>query len=93
MCSLAHVRHKFFELADIAANARRGKDAPPASPMALEAVVRIDALFEIERAIAGQPPGQRPSKRNLSAVARKHVAQSKAGAAKRRHGGEYDTLL
>ena len=55
----AHARRKFFELADIAANARRGKDATPISPMALEAVVRIDALFEIERAIAGLPPEQR----------------------------------
>ena len=43
-----------FVLADIAANARRGKDAPPISPLALEAVKRIDALFDLERAINGQ---------------------------------------
>jgi transposase len=49
----AHARRQFFELADIAANARRGKQAPPISPIALEAVKRIDALFEIERAING----------------------------------------
>jgi transposase len=45
---------KFFELADIAANARRGKNAAPISPIALEAVKRIDALFDIEREINGQ---------------------------------------
>ena len=49
----SHARRKFFELADIAAGARRGKRAPPISPLALEAVRRIDALFEIERAING----------------------------------------
>ena len=52
----AHVRRKFFELADIAANARRGKGAPAISPIALEAVKRIDALFDIERTINGSPP-------------------------------------
>src|SRR5882724_981913 len=49
----AHSRRQFFELADIAANARRGKNAPAISPVALEAVKRIDALFDIERAING----------------------------------------
>jgi len=47
----AHARRQFFELADIAANARRGKTAPPISPVAFEAVKRIDALFDIERAV------------------------------------------
>ena len=46
-------RRQFFELADIAANARRGKKAPAISPVALEAVKRIDALFDIERTING----------------------------------------
>jgi transposase len=55
----AHARRKFFVLADIAANARRGQGAPPISPLALEAVRRMDALFEIERAIAGLSPEQR----------------------------------
>ena len=45
----AHGRRKFYELADIAASKRRGKRAPPISPLALEAVTRIDALFDIER--------------------------------------------
>ena len=42
-----------FERADIAGNARRGKTAALISPIALEAVKRIDALFEIERGLNG----------------------------------------
>src|SRR5262252_5210951 len=49
----AHARRQFFELADIAANARRGKNAAAISPIALEAVKRIDVLFDIERSING----------------------------------------
>ena len=49
----AHARRKFFVLADIAANARRGAGAPPISPLALQAVTRIDRLFDLERAING----------------------------------------
>ena len=49
----AHSRRLFFELADIAKNARRGRNATAISPIALEAVKRIDALFEIEREING----------------------------------------
>jgi transposase len=49
----SHARRQFFELADIAANVRRGKTAPAISPVALEAVKRIDALFDIERTING----------------------------------------
>jgi transposase len=49
----AHARRKFFELADIAANARRGRTATAISPIALEAVRHIDVLFDIERAING----------------------------------------
>ena len=45
----AHAGRSFFELADIAATARRGPKATPISPIALEAVMRIDALFDIER--------------------------------------------
>ena len=55
----SHARRKFFELADIAANARRGKDAPPISPIAFEAIKRIDALLGIEREINGLTAGQR----------------------------------
>lgn len=49
----AHARRGFFELADIEKKARDGKKAKPVSPIALEAVRRLDALFEIERAING----------------------------------------
>ncbi|MGY4257706.1 transposase [Bradyrhizobium sp. USDA 4516] len=49
----AHARRGFFELADIEKNAREGKKGKPVSPIALEAVKRLDALFEIERAING----------------------------------------
>ncbi len=49
----AHSRRKFYELADIATSKRRGKTAPPISPPALEAVKRIDVLFDIERGIVG----------------------------------------
>ena len=50
---------KFYELADIAATKRRGKRAPPISPLSLEAVTRIDALFDIERAIRGESAARR----------------------------------
>ena len=55
----AHSRRKFFELADIAASKGRGKNAPPISPLALEAVKRIDLLFDIERTINGKTAKQR----------------------------------
>ena len=55
----AHARRQFFELADIAANARRHKNASAISPVALEAVRRIDELFEIERGINGASAEQR----------------------------------
>jgi transposase len=59
----AHGRRKFFVLADIEAAARakakREKKPVLVSPLALEAVRRIDALFEIERAINGKSPDER----------------------------------
>jgi transposase len=54
-----HARRQFFELADIAANARRGKSAAAISPVALEAVRRIDVLFDIERGINGLDADER----------------------------------
>lgn len=57
-----HARRPFFIMADIAANARRkaqGKTPGVISPLALEAVRRIDALFEIERSINGQSAERR----------------------------------
>ena len=55
----SHGRRKFYELADIAANKRRGKGAAPIAPLALDAVKRIDALFDIEREINGEPAERR----------------------------------
>ena len=55
----SHARRKFFVLADIATNARRGKTTTPISPIAFEAVRRIDLLFDIERDINGLAAEQR----------------------------------
>ena len=52
-----HSRRKFFVLADVAAKAR-GK-LPVVAPLALEAVKRIDAIFDIEREINGLPVAER----------------------------------
>jgi hypothetical protein len=60
----AHSRRKFFVLADIATNAKRGKNATPISPVALEAVRRIDALFDIERDINGLSVNERSQRRH-----------------------------
>jgi transposase len=57
-----HARRPFFVLADLAENARRkaqGQKPAVISPLALEAVRRIDALFEIERGINGETPERR----------------------------------
>jgi transposase len=53
----AHGRRKLFELAEVAR-----------APLAAEAVRRIDAIFDVERAINGLPPEQR------LAVRQQHVA-------------------
>jgi transposase len=55
----SHARRKFFELADVQTNIRKGKSAKEISPIAVEAVKRIDALFEIERMVNGQTPEAR----------------------------------
>lgn len=64
----AHSRRRFFVLADIAANAKRGKNAAPISPMALEAVKRIDGLFNIEREINGLTADQRLERRRRDSL-------------------------
>jgi hypothetical protein len=56
---LSHARRKFFELADIAASRRKDGTAPPTSPIALDAINRIDEIFAIEREINGLSPGAR----------------------------------
>lgn len=58
----AHARRKFFELADVEGAARRKsrREHPGLIyPIALEAVQRLDALFEIERAINGCSSAER----------------------------------
>jgi transposase len=68
----AHARRGFFELADIAANARRkangGGNTTPVSPIALETVKRIDALFAIEREINGKSAAERHSIRQQKSL-------------------------
>ena len=54
----AHARRKFFELADIAGQKHR-RTPLIVAPLALDAVRRIDQLFDIERAIAGKSAAER----------------------------------
>src|ERR1700722_9345112 len=63
-----HARRPFFAMADIEENARRkvaGKKEIPLSPIAIEIVRRIDALFEIERSINGKTPDERRAVRQM----------------------------
>lgn len=58
----AHARRKFFELADVEGAARkksRGEKAGIIYPIALEAVLKLDALFDIERGINGKSAAER----------------------------------
>lgn len=58
----AHARRKFFELADVESAARkksRGEKISVVYLIALEAVQRLDALFDIEREINGKSPAER----------------------------------
>lgn len=58
----AHARRKFFELADVEGAARkksRGERSGQIYPIALEAVQKLDALFDIERGINGNSPSER----------------------------------
>jgi len=58
----AHARRPFFAMADIEENARRragGRTGIALSPIAIEVVRRIDALFEIERSINGKSAEER----------------------------------
>jgi transposase len=67
----AHARRKFFELADVEGAARkrsRGERTGMVYPIALEAVQRLDALFEIERTINGRSAAERlAARQELSA--------------------------
>ncbi len=56
----AHARRKFFVLADVATQLKRKPNvAPVISPLALEVVVRIDRIFDIERGITGKTADER----------------------------------
>ena len=58
----SHARRPFFIYADLEAAARRkaeGKKPVVVSPIALEVVRQIDALFAIERDVNGQSPDKR----------------------------------
>src|ERR1017187_7064194 len=63
-----HARRPFFAMADIEENARRkasGKKEIALSPIAIEIVRRIDALFEIERSINGKGAEERLAVRQM----------------------------
>ena len=62
----AHARRYLFELADIATQMKRkpGKRVV-ISPLALEAVQRIDRIFHIERGINGRPAAERLAVRQI----------------------------
>ena len=67
----AHARRKFFELADIeGASLRkaRSEKPKPVYPLALQAVLRIDALFAIEREINGSSAAERRAARQEQSV-------------------------
>ena len=55
----AHARRKFFDLADVASQLTRRKGAPAISPIAAEAVRRIDVVFYAERTVTGRPATDR----------------------------------
>ena len=87
----AHARRKFFVLADIEENMRRraiGRSEIPLSPIAIEVVRRIDALFAIERSINGRSPEERlevrhaesrPLVDDLKVYVREHAAKLSRG--------------
>jgi transposase len=63
-----HARRPFFAMADIEENGRRkasGKKEIALSPIAIEIVRRIDALFEIERSINGKSAEERLAVRRM----------------------------
>lgn len=66
-----HARRPFFAMADLEENARRkaaGKKEIVISPVAMEIVRRINALFEIERSINGQNADQRKTVRQAQSA-------------------------
>lgn len=66
----SHARRLFFELADLDTQLKkRRKKAPVISPIAVEAVRRIDAIFNIERAINGRSADERLAARQEHSAA------------------------
>ena len=66
-----HARRPFFAMADLEENARRkaaGKKEIALSPIAIEIVRRIDALFAIERTINGQGADYRKAVRQAQSA-------------------------
>ncbi|WP_425342856.1 IS66 family transposase [Sagittula salina] len=63
----SHARRMFLELADIQGRAHKGKVAHDKSPIALEAVARIDAIFDLERQIKGMDASARLETRQRAA--------------------------
>src|SRR6202165_2008586 len=66
-----HARRPFFAMADLEENARRkatGKKEIALSPIAIEIVRRIDALFVIERSINGQSADHRKAVRQAQSA-------------------------
>ena len=63
----AHARRKLFELADIVSKARKGKPTT-ISPIAFEAVRKMDAIFMLDRSINGLSPEERLAARRRDIV-------------------------
>jgi Transposase IS66 family len=73
--------YAFFALADLVTTARRraqGETPAPISPLAIETVRRIDALFEIERSINGKSAEERLAVRQRPPIWRCGCASSAA---------------
>ena len=69
-------------MADFEENVRRkatGKKEIPLSPIAIEVVCRIDALFTIERSINGKGPEERLAAAKLKALLRKAAERTVEG--------------
>jgi transposase len=62
----AHARRKFFELADAATQIKQRKEPAIISPIAAEAVQRIDAIFDVERIITSTTAERRAAVRRES---------------------------
>jgi len=93
----AHARRKFFILADVATQVKRKPNlAPVVSPLALEAVTRIDRIFDIERGINGKaaavcraPGACHPRRRRARALAAHPVRDARPSQPGRRRDRLY----